>query len=264
MTSSKISPAASTLSTLNEEQDMKQNTWKRIFRSSAILVLSGMASIAAAAPQTFPVTATVQNAITLSNTTPMTFGTVFATRTASNSAPAAAMASKLDLSAAGVTTVGATAVPAAPVILSLVGGTAGVFTAPGLPTGGLVKVTITNVTGDVINNAANSAAATCSFDTAAAAITATTGLKIAMTHSAGDPNTGFFCVDAFVSNKTGLVGTGATQATNGGGYTILFADGGVLTFSLGATLVQQVHSTTPKNYEAGVYTGTIGLEASFL
>jgi hypothetical protein len=239
---------------------MKSSIWKRIFRSSAILALSGMASIAAAAPQNFPVTATVQNAITLSSTTPMTFGTVFITKTASSASPAAGESSKLNLSTASVTTQGAAASPAAPPLLSLVGGTAGTFTAPGLPTGGVVKVTVYNneTTPIVITNAVNSAAAACLQTTSALALAAG---KIVMTHSAGDPNTGFFCVDAFVSDKTGLIQTGAQSASTG--YTMLFADAGTLTFNLGATLVQQVMTSGQKNYEAGVYTGTIGLEATF-
>ncbi len=262
MTSSKISLAASTLSTINEEQNMKSSTWKRIFRSSAILVLSGVASIAAAAPQLFPVTATVQNAVTLTNSTPMSFGTVFATRTASNAAPAATMANKLAMSATGTMTETLATVGTPPQVKSLVAGTAGVFTSPGMPANSTVKVTITNVTGDVITNAATTAAASCLFDTSAAAITATTGLKIAMTHSAGDPNTGFFCADAFVSDRTGILGTGVLQATGGAGYALGFGIT-TLTFNLGAALVQQVHSTAPATYEAGVYTGQVGLEVSF-
>ncbi|OYY95330.1 MAG: hypothetical protein B7Y41_02160 [Hydrogenophilales bacterium 28-61-23] len=131
-----------------------------------------------------------------------------------------------------------------------------------MPANSTVKVTITNVTGDVITNAATTAAASCLFDTSAAAITATTGLKIAMTHSAGDPNTGFFCADAFVSDRTGILGTGVLQATGGAGYALGFGIT-TLTFNLGAALVQQVHSTAPATYEAGVYTGQVGLEVSF-
>ena len=260
MTSNRISPIASTLSTSNEGQNMKSSIWKRIFRSSAILALSGMASIAAAANQPFPVTATVQNAITLTNPTPMTFGTVFATKTASNATLGAGKSNKIILSNAGVTNTGTTAVPAAPALLSLVGGTAGTFTAPNMPTGGVVKVTVKNnaATPIVITNADIPANAECFVDTATDALTAG---KIVMTHSAGDPTTGFFCVDAFESNKSGLIQTGAQAASTG--YIMLFADAGTLTFNLGATLVQQVHSTTQRNYEAGVYTGTSNLEASF-
>lgn len=231
---------------------------------AALAALTGMTGVASAAPQLFTATATVQNAVTLSQTTPLSFGTVFATKSASIATAAITSSDKLTLSTAGAITRTAATTGTPPPVLSLVAGTAGVYTAPGLPANATVKVTITNVTGDVITNSADTANASCMFDTTAAAITATTGLKIVLAHSAGDPLTGFFCVDAFTSDRAGLLGTGVAQGTGGAGYALGF---GVttLTFNLGATLVQQspLTDSMQRTYEAGVYSGTVGMEVTF-
>jgi hypothetical protein len=181
----------------------------------------------------------------------MTFGTVFATKTSSVAAASATTGNKLTLSPTTGAITESTAVVGAPVLKTLLPGAAGVYTSPGLPANATVKVTISHpVSNLAITNASSSALATCAFADLTAADTAQ---AITLTHSSGDTSLGFFCVDAFTSDKLTILGAG--QALGFGVTT--------LTFNLGATLVQQSTVNSQKLYEAGLYSGQFGLEVSF-
>ena len=219
-------------------------------------VLAGLCGISSTAfAQTFPISAAVQNAITITEVTPLNFGTVFATTTATGTAGplTAASGHKLTLSSSGAITITNGSAVDGGAIVSLGSATAGSYMAPGLPSNATVRITFTNSDGEDFTPAASVAAAECVYDTPAAALAAR---KIILTHSVGDPSIGFFCVDVFTSNRSNLfstgfqIGFGATQ----------------LTFNLGATLLVQVPSTNgiQRSFQAGSYSGTFGMELGFL
>jgi len=211
-------------------------------------VIAGMAGAASA--QTFTATATVQNAVTITEVTPLDFGTVFATATAaSNAAADETYSNKLTLSAAGAASVTAEAA-GGPTVLSLGGATAGAFSAPGLPADANVVVAFTNASDLAVTPAASVALAECPYDTPSAALGAN---KVVLTNGA-DPATAFFCVDVFTSNRVGLFSTGYAL---GLGVT-------ELTFNLGATLVAQAPlAGAARSFLPGAYTGTFGMEVTF-
>lgn len=247
---------------------MKPSQRNFLFRPLIGLALTGAFTAVHAAPTLFTATATVQNAVNISQTTALNFGDVFASKTNTGATADnvdATASHKLTLSPTGTMTLTqqtfSWANPAnAPGPLFAMGGhSAGVFTAPGVPSGAVVQVEITNANGNLINNAPNTAQAECVYDTTTAALNAN---KIILTAS-GDPNAGFFCLDAFTSNLTGLIGTGPTQTT--AGYTIPFATT-TLNFNLGATLVMQAvqgNGVGPRLYSAAPYSGQFGLEVVF-
>jgi|GEM_PF-3194242 len=223
------------------------------------LALSSVAGVAAA--QTFEATATVQNAVTIAETTPFSFGTLFATATALGLAAGAAdntYSQKLTLNP--TTGVVSTATPGAnvgPAIQSLGGGAAGAYSAPGLPSNATVVVAIldNDDTQADFTNAATVAAAECVYDTPE---DARQDGRIVMSNDIGDPTIAFFCIDNFTSNRAGLL-----DAAGGTGYALGF---GVteLTFQLGATLVAQVPATAiTRSYEAGTYTASFDMEVRF-
>lgn len=208
-----------------------------------------------ASAQQFPMTATVQNAVTLTEVTPLNFGTVFATRTVvgagGNDADSSA---KLTLAPTGTfTPTASSSGTGGGQVLSLGGATAGQYSAPGLPGNSIVRVVFSNASDLAVTPAASVALASCLYDTPAAALAAN---KVVLTNSVGDPTIGFFCVDVFTSNRTGLLGAGYAL---GFGVT-------TLTFDLGATLVAQAPSgavAAGRTFEAGTYTGTLGMEVQF-
>lgn len=217
-------------------------------------LVAGIGFAGSAAAQQFDVTATVQNAVTLTEVTPLNFGTVFAT-TSSVGAVAAdeTYSSKLTLSPAGVLTATAASAGTPGPVLSLGGATAGQYSAPGLPSNSTVRVVFTNADDLAVTPAASVALAECAFDTPTAALA---GNKVVLTNSVGDPTIGFFCVDVFTSNRTGLFTP--TGYALGFGIT-------TLTFDLGATLVSQapVTASLTRTFEAGTYEGTLGMEVQF-
>lgn len=232
----------------NEESNMKPKALRILLLSSAIAGLAGMAGTISA--QTFTATATVQNAVTINQVTPLSFGTVFATTTAAGSASAdETYSSKLTLTDAGTASAATAQANVGPNLLSLGGATAGQFAAPGLPLNSSVSLVFKNAAAATHTNATVTLAE-CPFTLASDAAPT----KIVMTHSSNDPSLGFFCVDAFTTNRTNLIGAG---------YTLPF---GVteLTFNLGATLVAQAPLTgAARTFEAGVYTGSFEMEISF-
>ena len=237
--------------------------------------LTALAALAAggavAAPQTFTATATVQNAVTLTQTTPMNFGTVFATATGLGAATAAdpTFSQTLTLTSAGAVsasnkaTFPPNALPTTSLpgkLLSLAGGVAGVYTAPGLPSNGNVGVRLTDSdNAKAFVNAVDAAAvvaAACTYDTPAAAIA---DGQVVLVNGA-DPSVAFFCVNGFTSNRINLLGDTGVPAT---GYGLGF---GVtaLTFNLGASLITQAPlDGTKRLYQPGAYTGTFGMEVVF-
>lgn len=242
--------------TINQERNMKPNAFKIVLLSSAIAGLAGMAGTISA--QTFTATATVQNAVSITQVTPLAFGTVFATKTNLGSTSVtedATHSRKLTLATDGSIAAVSGTVTTVPQMLSLGGQTAGSFSAPGLPSNGTVGVAIKTANGNAFTNA-TAAAATCLYNTPTDAITAD---KIILQNGA-DPTTGFFCVDAFTSN----LGTGATALIGGAtGYSLGF---GVTTlaFDLGATLVGQAPiDAFQRNFAAGAYTGSFQMEVTF-
>ncbi len=219
---------------------------------SIAVLMTGLVGIAGAAPTQFTATATVQNAATISQTTPMNFGTVFATSTAApNAAADEDYSRKLTMLPAG--TVSAETAPgtAGPTILAL-GGTpaAGGYSSPGLPPNATVKINLFTAADTAFTNVTDVTLTQCAYDTPAAAQAAS---KIVLINGA-DPTTAFFCVDAFTTNRTGLLSTGYAL---GFGITDL-------TFNLGATLVAQAPLTgSTRLFQAGAYTGSFGMEVSF-
>lgn len=227
---------------------MKLKTQKGLLFCALAASLAGVSGTAAA--QQFTASATVQNAVTINQVTPLNFGTVFATATvAPDGANDNTHSSKLTLAAAG--TVSATTGAGAPQVLGLGGHTAGQYAAPGLPTNSTVAVRFTTENDEAFTPAATAAAAACAYNSAADALAAD---KIPVVHSSGDPSIGFFCLDVFTSNRLNLFTTG---------YSLGF---GVseLTFNLGGTLVGQAPlAGATRNFEAGAYTGTFGMEVYF-
>ena len=235
--------------TLIKDGIMKTRALKLAFLAST---LAGLTGTTVAAPTLFTATATVQNAITITQTTPLNFGTIFATGTATGIAvPLTTQSEKLTLSSANVFSKTDASTGTVPKVLSFGGSTVGSYSAPGLPSNGTVSITLTDSNGAAFTNAASAALAGCMYDTSAAAITAN---KIALVNGA-DPTTAFFCVDAFTTNRTALIGAGYAL---GFGVT-------TLTFDLGATLVQQTPTTvgTTRTYQTGAYTGSFGMEVAF-
>jgi hypothetical protein len=243
-------------------QIMKTNAFKRALLPAAIVAsFAGMAGIggnALAAPSVFTATATVVGAIPVAQTTPLNFGTVFATKTAVPATTLTTTASnKFTLNpTTGAVTLSAGAASVAMVVL---GGTptAGVFNVASLPSGGIVQILISDSNGlSTYYTSAELAAftastATCIYDDSVPAIAA---FKVALTNSA-DPLQAFFCVDGFTTDRTGLLTTT--------GYTLPFGTT-TLTFNLGATLISQAPTTgLARTYQAGAYTGTFGLEIAF-
>ncbi len=255
-------------------------TQKKLLATAVVAVLAGVAAPVSAAPTLFDATATVQNAVTISEVTPLSFGTVFVTKSAATSAGATAatvaapLSNKLILSPAGAITSG-TAVAGAP-MLSLGSATAGSYSVPGLPASSKVGLIITNATAlGTFANATHSAAATnsnCGYANPTAALTAG---KVVLSLTGADPTTtGFFCIDALTAtvgatDVTATLLPTATLAsppvpTPATGYTLGFGATS-LSFNLGGTLVQQVPTDgAQRNYEAGTYTGKIGMEVTFL
>ena len=197
--------------------------------------LTALAALAAggavAAPQTFTATATVQNAVTLTQTTPMNFGTVFATATGLGAATAADpnFSQTLTLTSAGAVSASnkatfppdafpTTSLPGK--LLSLAGGVAGVYTAPGLPSNGKVGVRLTDSdNAKAFVNAVDAVAAACTYDTPAAAIA---DGQVVLVNGA-DPSVAFFCVNGFTSNQQNPTIASAIVA-NAGAYTVTVTD----------------------------------------
>lgn len=228
-------------------------TQKTLLATAMIVGLASIAGTASAAPTQFTATATVQNAVTITEVTGLDFGTVFATGTATGIAvPLTTQSEKLTLSSAGVVTITNASTGTVPKILSLGGTQVGQYSAPGLPANGTVKIDLYDSNDVAFTNAATAAASNCMYDTPADAITAN---KVVLTNGA-DPTTAFFCVDAFTSNRLQLV--------EGTGYALGF---GVttLTFDLGATLVAQTPTGvgTVRTFQPGAYSGTFGMEVAF-
>ncbi len=256
-------------------------TQKKLLASAIVAALAGFAASASAAPTLFDATATVQNAVTITEVTPLSFGTVFVTKSAAVSAGAAAdatvaapLSNKLILSPAGVVSQG-TLVTGAP-MLSLGSATAGSYSVPGLPASSKVGLIITNATATgTFANATHSTGGTnssCGYATPALALA---GGKLVLSLTGADPTTtGFFCIDALTATvgATDVTSTllptatfvASPVATAATGYTLGFGATS-LSFNLGATLVQQVPTTgSQRNYEAGIYTGKVGMEVTFL
>lgn len=224
---------------------------KRLLLATLLAGTAGFTGLASA--QQFPMTATIQNAVTLTEVTPLNFGTVFATVTATGVAGVedATYSNKLTLSAAGVTSA-TEETNGGGQVLSLGGAAAGQYSAPGLPSNSTVRVVFRNADDLAVTNSASVAAAACTYDTPALALAAS---KVVLTNSVGDPTIAFFCVDVFTTNRTNLLTTGYAV---GFGVT-------TLTFDLGATLVAQAPTTTglTRTFEAGTYTGSLGMEVQF-
>lgn len=231
---------------------MKPNVRTSLLLCAIAATLSGIATLASAAPTPFTATATVQNAITLNQVTALNFGTVFATTTVLGSGSAdATYSNKLTLDPTGVVTT-TTGAAAGPKIFSLGGAVPGSFSAPGLPANATVRVLLTNASTLSFTPAASVAAASCLYDTPTAALA---GSKIVLVHSSGDPTIAFFCVDVFTSNRAGLFTAGGYAL--GVGVT-------ALTFDLGASLVVQAPVTAiTRTFSPGVYSGTVGMEVTF-
>ncbi|MDP2787755.1 MAG: hypothetical protein Q8O79_06740 [Pseudomonadota bacterium] len=264
---------------MSDDLELKSPARKSLLSAAIVVALAGMTGTASAAPTLFDATATVQNAVTITQVTPLTFGTVFATKSAVLSASATAttaapLSNKLILSPAGTVTQGVVVSGGNPV-LSLGGATAGSYTIPGLPAGAKIALLLTNATAVAMINSAGAVNANCGYENPTAAGTAG---KITLALTGGDPaSTGFFCVDALTASVAGIdlaAGTllptstafGTVATANTTGYTLAFSATSV-TFNLGGTLVQQVPVTTaatPRTYEAGTYSGKIGLEVTFL
>jgi hypothetical protein len=263
---------------MSDALELNSSARKSLLAVAVIGTLAGIAGTAAAAPTLFDATATVQNAVTITQTTPMTFGTVFVTKSAAVSAGAAAdvtvaapLSNKLILAPAGTITQGALVVGAP--MLSLGSATAGSYSVPGLPSGSKVGLLVTNAnaTGTFANQG-TAAHASCGYDNPAAALTAG---KLVLSLVGGDPaTTGFFCIDALTATvgATDVTATllptatyvAISSPTAATGYTLGFGATS-LAFNLGGTLVQQVPTAgSQRTYEAGTYTGKIGLEVTFL
>ncbi len=230
---------------------MTQMTYKTLLGG---LLIAGFAVVAGAAPTQFTMTTTVQNAATLTQTTPMNFGTIFATSTAAGVAGVedGTYSRKLTLLPAGTVAAETAEALVGPVVLALGGTpTAGAYSSPGLPPNATVKINLFTASDVAFTNAATPVAASCAYDTPALALAAN---KIVLANGA-DPSTAFFCLDVFTTNRTGLLGAG---------YALGF---GVtdLTFNLGGTLVAQAPTTAllTRAYQAGTYTGSFGMEVSF-
>jgi hypothetical protein len=251
------------------------NTQKTLTASAMIVGLASVAGSAAAAPTAMDATATVQNAVTITQTTPLNFGTVFATSgtaasAAANATTAAPISNKLVLAPTG----GVTAANGTSTIRILsIGGTptAGVYSIPALPQSSKVAVLLTTSTGVAVVNSPNTTSANCGFENPTAALAAG---KIALSLTGSNPaSTAFFCLDTLTASVGGAaVAAGellqtstalAATSTAATGYTLGFGLS-ALTFNLGATLVQQVPLTGTRAYEVGAYTGTVGMEVTFL
>jgi hypothetical protein len=248
------------------DHNMKTHTFKRALLPAAITAIfagmTGVSSSALAAPTQFTATATVQSAVTLTQVTPLTFGTVFATKTLTPHATTASLAAngeKLTITAAGVASVTTATAQAGgvaiPKILSLGGAVAGQYSAPGLPDNGKVNIVFSDALGNAITPATNVATAECMY---ASTTTAVTGNKIILTNGA-DPTTGFFCMDVFTTNRLQLLDTSST-----GGYSIGFGTT-TLTFNLGATLIAQTPPAAGvvHTFQPGAYSGSFGMEVVF-
>ncbi len=278
MTHTQITSMAANISNMSEALELKSIARKNLLAAAIVAALAGMTGSASAAPTLFDATATVQNAVTISQTTPMTFGTVFVSKSAAVSAAAstsvvvaAPLSNKLVLSPAGTVSQGAL-VAGAP-MLSLGGATAGTYSVPGLPSGSKVGLIITNATAaGTFRNAGSSTNAACHYENPAAALA---DGKIALSLVGGDPaTTGFFCLDALTATvgATDVTATLLPTATfvavpvvsAASGYTLGFGATS-LAFNLGGSLVQQVPSALlQRTYEVGTYTGKIGIEVTFL
>lgn len=218
--------------------------------------LAGLTGTTVAAPTLFTATATVQNAVTITQTTPLNFGTVFASKTGVfNATPAATDSARILLTPAGLATKTDSSVVATPKLLTLGGATAGVFSAPGLPSNAKVGIKLTGADGAALVE--GSPAGSCAYDTPPA-----TG-RIVLKNGA-DPTVAFFCVDSFTSDLTNLMPATSAAAATGGdiGFGIT-----TLTFKLGATLIAQTPLsaavTAPRTFQAGAYTGDFGMEVTF-
>jgi len=249
-------------------------TQKRLLVTAMVAALAGFAATTSAAPTPMAVSATVQNATVITETMPMSFGTVFATAATAASAGATAttaapISNKLVLTPAGV--VSAVEGTSTVRILSLSAGTAGQYTIPTLPAGSSIAVLLTTSTGVVVVNSPDTANSNCGFENATAANTA--GKIVLSLASANPATTAIFCLDALnaavgttpipvgalLQTSTAL----AASSTAATGYDLPFGATS-LVFNLGGTLVQQVPLSGTRTYEAGSYTGSFGMEVSFL
>lgn len=209
--------------------------------------------------QQFDITVTVQNAVSLTQDTPFSFGTVFATKSSVGAAdPAVAGdSSKLTLSFDGVfgTPLSGAVSATAPKIQNLgTGATAGAYSVSGLPADARVQIIILDEGNQVITNATSVADASCVYATVTAALAAP---KVVL-RASPNPADAFFCVDAFTSNRGDNLFT-TTGYSLGFGVT-------TLSFTLGATLVAQALplGATALNYQAAPHTGKVGLQVNFL
>ena len=260
---------------------LTSTTLKKLLATSVIVTLGGVAAAVSAAPTLFDATATVQTAVTITEVTPLTFGTVFVTKSAATNAlastntGAAPLSNKLILSPAGTVSKG-TDVAGAP-MLSLGSAVAGSYNIPGLPATSKIGLDITNATAEgTFANAAHSTGGTnssCGYNTPTAALSAG---KIVLSIAGGDPaTTGFFCLDALTatSGATDITTTLLPTATFASppvptaatGFTLPFGATS-LAFNLGGTLVQQAPhdaASVQRTYQAGTYSGKIGMEVVF-
>ncbi len=216
--------------------------WKMLLLSSLISGLAGSASA-----ETFDIKGSVQKAVALTKVTDLNFGTLFTT-SPDTAAAAAANSSTLVMSPTGVVTLAKGTAVTAPPLIQMAAGTPGSYSSAALPSGSIVWIKLAHPDfPDDIVPPASAAPTTCAYPTASAAIA---DHRIVL--SQGDFS-GFFCVDSFTSDRTGLLDS-ATKYSIGA----LTA----LTFKIGATLITQADAAAP-TYLEGAYTGQYIMEVNF-
>lgn len=218
--------------------------------AAGVIGLSGNA-----VAQQFTIGATVSNAITITETTPFSFGNLFATTTKTGGLTTDS--ARITLNADGTMGVG---VPGnAPPIVYLGNAEAGAYLIPGVPIGSDVVVEIQDSAGTAITNGA--ADALCNYADAAAALAA--GRVILTAGGPGLGNSfGFFCVDAFRARSNGTDVTAALIGVGAGGGTGLSATAQDVAFTLGATLIGQ-SGIAVTNFQTADYSGVFNMEVLF-
>ena len=217
------------------------HAWKMLLLSSVISGLAGSASA-----ETFDIKGTVQKAVALTKVTDLNFGTLFTTSPDTTGA-AAANSSTLVMSPTG-TVVTATGGATAPPLVQMAAGTPGSYSSAALPAGSVVWIRLAHPDDpETTLDPATANATTCAYSTASAAVAAG---RIVL--SQGDFS-GFFCVDSFTSDRTGLLDDGTKFSI--GALT-------ALTFKVGATLITQADAAAP-TYLEGAYTGQYIMEINF-
>ena len=228
------------------------------FALTALAALT--AAGAAAAPQTFTASATVQNAVSVTNTTPLNFGTIFATKTIVGTAGTGIAADSNHIVLTPTGTASVTAGTGTPKTLYMTGATPGVYTVPGLPQGAQIGVNFYPVGSSTAIATVASLAGTCGGGTITNASSAITGGSIVLSPALGsssDPSAGYLCVTSFTTDTTGLTA---------GPYTVQYADTTLFTFKLGADLITSapaVASATAQTFASGAYSGSFGMDITF-